>query len=47
MTTHNVDYHLRALRRRFGARNRVQLAQMATVHFMDSAPGGLDCAAAG
>lgn len=43
MTTHNVDYHLRALRRRFGARNRVQLAQMATVHFMDSAHAGLDC----
>jgi DNA-binding CsgD family transcriptional regulator len=42
MTTHNVDYHLRALRRRFGARNRVQLAQMATVHFMDSALAGLD-----
>ena len=42
MTTHNVDYHLRALRRRFGARNRVQLAQMATVHFMDSAHAGLD-----
>ena len=36
MTTHNVDYHLRALRRRFGARNRVQLAQMATLHFIDS-----------
>ena len=29
MSTHNVDYHLRALRRRFGLRNRVQLAQWA------------------
>ncbi len=47
MTTHNVDYHLRALRRRFGARNRVQLAQMATVHFMDSALAGLDCGVEG
>jgi DNA-binding CsgD family transcriptional regulator len=29
LTTHNVDYHLRRLRQRFGARNRVQLAQAA------------------
>jgi len=42
MTTHNVDYHLRALRRRFGARNRVQLAQMATLHFIDSGLASLD-----
>ena len=42
MTTHNVDYHLRALRRRFGARNRVQLAQMATVHLSDPAVAGND-----
>ena len=42
MTTHNVDYHLRALRRRFGARNRVQLAQMATLHFIDSGPQAVD-----
>lgn len=42
MTTHNVDYHLRSLRRRFGARNRVQLAQMATLHFIDSGLAALD-----
>ena len=29
MSTHNGDYHLRRLRQRFGARNRVQLAQLA------------------
>jgi DNA-binding CsgD family transcriptional regulator len=45
MTTHNVDYHLRALRRRFGARNRVQLAQMATLHLIDSGLVALDEAA--
>lgn len=27
MSTYNVDYHLRTLRRRFGVRNRVQLVQ--------------------
>ena len=45
MTTHNVDYHLRALRRRFGARNRVQLAQMATLHLIDTGLTVLDEAA--
>jgi DNA-binding CsgD family transcriptional regulator len=29
LTTHNVDYHLRKLRQRFGVRNRVQLVQAA------------------
>lgn len=29
MSRHNVDYHLRRLRKRFGARNRVQLMQAA------------------
>lgn len=29
LSAHNVDYHLRQLRRRFGARNRVQLTQAA------------------
>lgn len=28
MSPHNVDYHLRRLRQRFGARNRVQLARV-------------------
>jgi len=30
ITRHNVDYHMRQLRRRYGARNRVQLAQRLT-----------------
>jgi DNA-binding CsgD family transcriptional regulator len=29
LSTHNVDYHLRKLRQRFGVRNRVQLVQAA------------------
>ena len=29
ISRHNVDYHLRRLRKRFGARNRVQLMQAA------------------
>jgi DNA-binding CsgD family transcriptional regulator len=29
MSQHNVDYHLRQLRKRFGVRNRMQLVQAA------------------
>jgi len=40
LSLHNVDYHLRRLRKRFGVRNRVQLTQAAMRH------DGLPCAAA-
>jgi DNA-binding NarL/FixJ family response regulator len=29
MSPHNVDYHLRQLKKKYGAQNRVQLAYMA------------------
>jgi DNA-binding CsgD family transcriptional regulator len=32
LTLHNVDYHLRRLRKRFGVHNRVQLTQAAMRH---------------
>ncbi|MED5622314.1 LuxR family transcriptional regulator [Ideonella sp. BN130291] len=37
LTLHNVDYHLRRLRKRFGVHNRVQLTQAAMRH--ESLPG--------
>jgi DNA-binding NarL/FixJ family response regulator len=32
MSTHNVDYHLRLLKKRYGAQNRVHLAYLAGQH---------------
>ncbi|MHA2941321.1 LuxR C-terminal-related transcriptional regulator [Ralstonia mannitolilytica] len=35
MSPHNVDYHLRQLKKKYGAQNRVQLAYMAEPHAHD------------
>ena len=40
ITRHNVDYHMRQLRRRYGARNRVQLAQRLTGPLVPPAEAG-------